>query len=156
MEVTGGEGWRSGVGCMTQCPVAVVAASLGLHGLAALLSSPPPPASAPHTRARVNPLNRPNPKTTPHNPRHHPHPPPANLQPAPTAPTTLTPQGMNRSQLVAAKEESTEMGGYFICNGIERIIRCLVAQRRHYIMALKRGAYRKRGSNYTENATLIR
>eukprot|EP00201_Polytomella_parva_P019467 CAMPEP_0175041304 /NCGR_PEP_ID=MMETSP0052_2-20121109/1831_1 /TAXON_ID=51329 ORGANISM="Polytomella parva, Strain SAG 63-3" /NCGR_SAMPLE_ID=MMETSP0052_2 /ASSEMBLY_ACC=CAM_ASM_000194 /LENGTH=1341 /DNA_ID=CAMNT_0016303785 /DNA_START=27 /DNA_END=4052 /DNA_ORIENTATION=+ len=64
--------------------------------------------------------------------------------------------GMNRQQLVAAKEESTEMGGYFICNGIERIIRCLVVQRRHYIMALRRGAYHKRGANYTDAATLIR
>ncbi|KXZ56278.1 hypothetical protein GPECTOR_1g243 [Gonium pectorale] len=64
--------------------------------------------------------------------------------------------GMSRSELVAAKEEANEMGGYFVCNGIERIIRCLVAQRRHYIMALRRGAYHKRGANYTDAATLIR
>lgn len=31
--------------------------------------------------------------------------------------------GMSRAELVAAKEEANEMGGYFICNGIERIIR---------------------------------
>lgn len=37
-------------------------------------------------------------------------------------------KGMNRQQLVAAKEESTEFGGYFICNGIERIIRMLILQ----------------------------
>ena len=61
-----------------------------------------------------------------------------------------------RAQLVARKEEAVEMGGYFICNGIERIIRLLVQQRRHYIMALRRGAYRKRGSNYTDLGTLIR
>ena len=48
------------------------------------------------------------------------------------------------------------MGGYFICNGIERIIRLLILQRRHYIMALRRSAYQKRGSNYTDAATLIR
>ena len=48
------------------------------------------------------------------------------------------------------------MGGYFICNGIERIIRMLILQRRHYIMALRRSAYLKRGSNYTEAATMIR
>ena len=48
------------------------------------------------------------------------------------------------------------MGGYFICNGIERIIRCLVQQRRHYVMALRRGAYHKRGANYTAIATLVR
>jgi DNA-directed RNA polymerase beta subunit len=35
---------------------------------------------------------------------------------------------MSRAQLVAAKEESTEFGGYFICNGIERIIRMLIMQ----------------------------
>ena len=55
-----------------------------------------------------------------------------------------------------AKEESVEMGGYFICNGIERIIRMLIQQRRHYIMALRRSAYHKRGNNYTDAATLIR
>lgn len=64
--------------------------------------------------------------------------------------------GLSRSQLVAAKEESNEMGGVFICNGIERIIRCLIQQRRHYVMGLKRGAYLKRGANYTEVATLVR
>lgn len=65
--------------------------------------------------------------------------------------------GMTRQQLVSeAREEANEAGGYFICNGIERIIRCLVAQRRHYIMALRRGAYHKRGANYTDAATLIR
>lgn len=36
--------------------------------------------------------------------------------------------GMSRDQLVLAKEESTEFGGYFICNGIERIIRMLILQ----------------------------
>jgi DNA-directed RNA polymerase I subunit RPA2 len=32
----------------------------------------------------------------------------------------------------------------------------LVLQRRHYIMALKRTAYLKRGANYTPAATLLR
>jgi hypothetical protein len=54
------------------------------------------------------------------------------------------------------QEESNEFGGTFICNGIERIIRMLVQQRRHYIMALRRGAYHKRGPAFTEMATLIR
>ena len=65
-------------------------------------------------------------------------------------------RGGRRAQLVARKEEAVEMGGYFICNGIERIIRLLVQQRRHYIMALRRSAFRKRGSNYTDLGTLIR
>ena len=64
--------------------------------------------------------------------------------------------GLDRNQLVAYKEEANEMGGYFICNGIERIIRCLIQQRRHYVMALRRGAYQKRGANYTPIGTLVR
>ncbi len=64
--------------------------------------------------------------------------------------------GLTRGQLVACREDGNEMGGYFVCNGIERIIRCLVLQRRHYVMALRRGAYRKRGANYPDAAPLIR
>ena len=48
------------------------------------------------------------------------------------------------------------MGGYFICNGIERIIRMLIQQRRHYIMALRRSSFHKRGKEYTDAATAIR
>ena len=62
----------------------------------------------------------------------------------------------SRSELIACREEPDEFGGVFICNGIERIIRMLVQQRRHFIMAMNRGAYRKRGANYTPYATLIR
>lgn len=65
-------------------------------------------------------------------------------------------RNMKRTELVRRKEESTEFGGYFVCNGIERIIRMLVQTRRHYILALHRGAYHKRGPSFTDMATLIR
>ena len=61
-----------------------------------------------------------------------------------------------RQQLIRRKEESMEAGGYFICNGLERIIRMLIQQRRHYVMALRRSAYQKRGSTFTDAATLLR
>ena len=48
------------------------------------------------------------------------------------------------------------MGGYFICNGLERIIRLLVQQRRHYVMGLRRSAYQKRGPAFSDVATLLR
>lgn len=63
---------------------------------------------------------------------------------------------LRSDELVAAKEEAGEFGGYFICNGIERIIRMLVQNRRHYVFALRRGAYHKRGPSFTEMATLVR
>lgn len=61
-----------------------------------------------------------------------------------------------RSQLVELREEGTEFGGYFIVNGIERVVRMLIQPRRHYIMASRRSAYRKRGSSYTDAATVLR
>ncbi|KAL4859361.1 DNA-directed RNA polymerase I subunit 2 [Chlorella vulgaris] len=65
-------------------------------------------------------------------------------------------RNMTRRELVGRKEESNEFGGTFICNGIERIIRMLVQNRRHYILGLRRSAYHKRGPAFTEMATMIR
>ena len=48
-------------------------------------------------------------------------------------------EGMSPAALVKAKEESDELGGYFIVNGIEKIIRLLQVNRRNYPMAIKRG-----------------
>ena len=65
-------------------------------------------------------------------------------------------RNMTRQQLVKSREEEHELGGYFIVNGNERIIRMLIATRRHYVMALKRQAYQNRGKDYTDMATSIR
>lgn len=63
---------------------------------------------------------------------------------------------MTVDELRAVGEEGTEFGGTFICNGNERIIRMLIVTRRHYILALKRGAYRKRGPLFSPFGTTIR
>lgn len=63
---------------------------------------------------------------------------------------------LSRTQLVCHREEEHEIGGYFIVNGNERMIRMLIATRRHYVMALKRQAYQNRGRDYTDMATSIR
>lgn len=110
-------------------------------------------------------------------------------------------RSMNRTELVRHNEETNDMGGYFVCNGIERVVRMLIAvssvckgacvcwtatgmslhrprslelfhtlavagdtcasalwvqTRRHYVLALNRGAYQKRGPLYTSTATLLR
>lgn len=44
---------------------------------------------------------------------------------------------MTPTQLYKAKEETEEFGGYFIVNGIEKIIRMLIVPRRNYPMAIK-------------------
>ena len=65
-------------------------------------------------------------------------------------------RGANEETLLKLGEEKHELGGYFIIGGIERVIRLLIQQRRHYVMALRRGSFCSRGTRFTEYATTIR
>ena len=60
------------------------------------------------------------------------------------------------AQLVLHKEESEELGGYFIVNGVEKLIRMLVVPRRNYPMAITRGSFVSRGKEYTKFGMQIR
>lgn len=60
------------------------------------------------------------------------------------------------AQLVQHKEESEELGGYFIVNGNERVIRMLIVTRRNFPMAVIRGSFAKRGASYTKFGIQIR
>ena len=64
--------------------------------------------------------------------------------------------GLSPKQLVERGEEAVEFGGYFICNGIERIIRMLQIPKRNYPMAITRGAYTNRGPLYSNRGVVIR
>jgi DNA-directed RNA polymerase I subunit RPA2 len=48
------------------------------------------------------------------------------------------------------------MGGYFIINGNERLIRMLIMPRRNYPIAISRPSWRNRGALYTEYGVQIR
>ncbi|CAK4078843.1 unnamed protein product [Aphanomyces euteiches] len=63
---------------------------------------------------------------------------------------------MSPPELVKAREEANEMGGYFICNGNERCVRLLQMPRRHHIMAVRRGAFTKRGDLYSDIGVTMR
>ncbi|CAN3360331.1 DNA-directed RNA polymerase I subunit Rpa135p [Diutina catenulata] len=63
---------------------------------------------------------------------------------------------MSPEQLIAAREESDELGGYFIVNGIEKLIRMLIVQRRNHAMALIRPSFANRGASYTKYGIQIR
>ncbi|MCO5567759.1 hypothetical protein L7F22_021453 [Adiantum nelumboides] len=65
-------------------------------------------------------------------------------------------RGADQKKLVALKEEASEAGGYFICNGNERIIRMLVVTKRNHVVAICRSSYRNRGPGYTDMGVLIR
>jgi DNA-directed RNA polymerase I subunit RPA2 len=64
--------------------------------------------------------------------------------------------GLNARQLVAMREESNEAGGYFIVNGIERVIRLLQVPRRNHAMALERSSFKNRGAYYSDKGVSMR
>ncbi|VDM31556.1 unnamed protein product [Hydatigera taeniaeformis] len=63
---------------------------------------------------------------------------------------------MPRSDFPKHNEEERELGGYFIVNGNERLLRLLIMARRNYPLAIARSSFKKRGSGYTEYAILMR
>ena len=65
-------------------------------------------------------------------------------------------QHKSAAELVQQKEDSEELGGYFICNGNEKLIRMLIVPRRNFPMAIVRGAYAGRGPSYTKFGVQIR
>jgi len=59
-------------------------------------------------------------------------------------------------ELISMKEEANEKGGYFICNGIERVIRLLQVPRRNHPMAIERNSYKNRGASYSNKGIQMR
>ncbi|KAF4123006.1 hypothetical protein GMORB2_6554 [Geosmithia morbida] len=59
-------------------------------------------------------------------------------------------------QLVNRKEESEELGGYFIVNGIEKIIRMLQLNKRNFPMAINRPSFQNRGPGYSSYGIIMR
>ncbi|XP_056423537.1 DNA-directed RNA polymerase I subunit RPA2 [Hyla sarda] len=64
--------------------------------------------------------------------------------------------GLSPKQLVQHHEEEQEMGGYFIINGIEKVIRMLIMQRRNFPVAITRPRWKSRGPGYTQYGVTIR
>ncbi|KAI1004241.1 DNA-directed RNA polymerase I subunit [Podosphaera aphanis] len=60
------------------------------------------------------------------------------------------------AQLVQNKEESEELGGYFVVNGIEKLIRLLIVNRRNFPMAIIRPSFEGRGPEYSKYGIVIR
>lgn len=65
-------------------------------------------------------------------------------------------QGLSPKELVDQREETEELGGYFIVNGIEKLVRMLIVNRRNYPAAIIRPSFVNRGPNYTKYGIQIR
>lgn len=64
--------------------------------------------------------------------------------------------GLPPAEMVKRKEESEELGGYFIVNGNEKIIRMLITPKRNYPAAISRTTFEGRGPGYSKYAVQIR
>ncbi|KAI9313527.1 hypothetical protein BX666DRAFT_1977413 [Dichotomocladium elegans] len=65
-------------------------------------------------------------------------------------------KGMFPKQLIEHHEESEEMGGYFIVNGIEKLVRLLIVPRRNHVTAIIRNSFQNRGPVYSPYGCAIR
>jgi DNA-directed RNA polymerase I subunit RPA2 len=65
-------------------------------------------------------------------------------------------EGLSPKELVNRREETEELGGYFIVNGIEKLIRMLIVNRRNFPMAIIRPSFENRGATYTKYGMQIR
>lgn len=65
-------------------------------------------------------------------------------------------RGMTSRQLVDHKEEAHELGGYFIINGNERLIRFLILPRANHVVAIERSSFARRGPSYSKLGCMIR
>lgn len=60
------------------------------------------------------------------------------------------------ANLIAHGEEQEEMGGYFIVNGNEKVVRLLIMQRRNFPICMSRPSWKNRGPEFTEYGISMR
>ena len=63
---------------------------------------------------------------------------------------------MTKETAIKQGEDVHEVGGYFIINGVEKLVRLLIVQKQNYPLAIFRPAFTKRGSLYTPLGIIIR
>jgi DNA-directed RNA polymerase I subunit RPA2 len=63
---------------------------------------------------------------------------------------------LSPTELIDKKEDCTEFGGYFIVNGIEKLLRMLVIPKRNYPIAFARSKFAQREANFTQYAVSMR
>ncbi|CAO1626187.1 unnamed protein product [Parajaminaea phylloscopi] len=63
---------------------------------------------------------------------------------------------LSSAELVAHSEEAAEMGGYFLINGNERLVRLLIVPRANHVVAIDRPSFTNRGPSYSTKGCSIR
>lgn len=63
---------------------------------------------------------------------------------------------IDQNKYPSVREDREELGGYFIVNGIEKLVRFLIIQKRNFAFAQSKSSYTKKGRNLTEHAVSAR
>lgn len=63
---------------------------------------------------------------------------------------------LTSSQMVKYREDELELGGSFILNGLEKVVRLIINPRANFPMAIKRPTYAKRGPMYSDLGVYLR
>lgn len=63
---------------------------------------------------------------------------------------------MGENEHLRAREDKNEIGGYFIVNGQEKVVRFMIIQKRNHIFAQNKVSYLKKGKNLTEHSVVMR
>mmetsp|Transcript_9236 Transcript_9236/g.37844 ORF Transcript_9236/g.37844 Transcript_9236/m.37844 type:complete len:1005 (-) Transcript_9236:1999-5013(-) len=63
---------------------------------------------------------------------------------------------LRQDQLISAREERAELGGYFIIRGVEKVVRLLQVPKRNIPLAVRRNSFKKRGPLFTAYAVVMR
>ncbi|KCV69185.1 DNA-directed RNA polymerase I subunit RPA2 [Fonticula alba] len=63
---------------------------------------------------------------------------------------------MTPRELVDRHEDADEMGGVFIVNGLEKLLRQIIVPRRNHVLAITRPSFHKRGPSYSNFGAQIR
>jgi len=64
--------------------------------------------------------------------------------------------GLSPTDLLSVGEEEYELGGYFICNGLEKLVRMVIVPRRHHALAVRRAPNAARGVGFTDASISMR
>ncbi|XP_030355304.1 DNA-directed RNA polymerase I subunit RPA2 isoform X3 [Strigops habroptila] len=62
---------------------------------------------------------------------------------------------LSPQELMQHHEEEEEMGGYFIINGLEKVVRMLIMPRRNFPLAMTRHKWKNRGPGFTEYGVVM-
>lgn len=61
-----------------------------------------------------------------------------------------------RDELENYQEDLHEVGGFFVINGLEKILRNIIIPRKNYPIAVTRSAFTNRQNNFTQFAVMIK